>query len=597
MSPRKSLLVNILLSVTVSAVFASALEVLCRYLERRNPRPVVEDYIWDWKEKWEGDDFYVIRSEVNGWPPWQEFNADGLRDRSHPIVAPAGTTRVVFLGDSVTLGDQIAPDQAFPQLLQARFFAEGRPIEVFNAALWGWSTRQERRAFREIVRKYHPQQVVLGVCLNDLPELQNNLSQPPGWLARLHLRSALVRRLVNAKGREIQSVEQLFGDPDAPRVQEAFRRFFAEVTALRDEVQAEGAGFAMVVFPFRFQLAPGAPDPVVQARIADYCGREGVRCLDLLPAVRRLGEAAYVDYDHFNPVGTALIAGELAGSDLVPDVPSAAARLGGRASVASARPHLHDAAPAVRAAAVWAIGRSRASPDAPEDAEALLVAALADADDGVRHAAACALDGPPSLSVGARTALFGMLANSSEPVRWAAARALATAGASEADVPRLAITLQSADAYVRGYAAFSLGELGPPAAPAVPALVAALQAGDGYDRGGAASALARIGPAAAAAVPALLEGLRSSDGDRRWKAARILGRIGAPAAQAVPALVQSLRDPNEYVRAHAAKALGRIGSGSAGVATALGDATRDPDETVRREAEGALRSLRRRTGA
>ena len=62
-----------------------------------------------------------------------------------------------------------------------------------NVALWGWSTRQERIAWQRIARGYRPDAAVLAVCLNDIPELFNNLSRPPRWLAALHARSALVR--------------------------------------------------------------------------------------------------------------------------------------------------------------------------------------------------------------------------------------------------------------------------------------------------------------------------------------------------------------------------------------------------------------------
>ena len=48
-----------------------------------------------------------------------------------------------------------------------------------NVALWGWSTRQERTAWQRIARGYQPDQAVLAVCLNDIPELQNNLARPP----------------------------------------------------------------------------------------------------------------------------------------------------------------------------------------------------------------------------------------------------------------------------------------------------------------------------------------------------------------------------------------------------------------------------------
>ena len=146
-----------------------------------------------------------------------------------------------------------------------------------NVGLWGWSTRQERMAYERIVRRYRPDQVLLAVCLNDIPELQNNLARPPALLAALFKGSALVRRVMNAPGREIQNVEQLFTDKDTPRVREAFARFFDEVRALRDEVGKDGATFALAVFPFRFQVAPGAPRPRSKARSRPSAGEKACR--------------------------------------------------------------------------------------------------------------------------------------------------------------------------------------------------------------------------------------------------------------------------------------------------------------------------------
>ena len=110
-----------------------------------------------------------------------------------------------------------------------------------NVGLMGWSTRQQRIAWQRIARAYRPDQAILAVCLNDIPELFDNLSRPPRWLVRLHERSALARLVVNAEGREIDNVERLFAEPDAPRVREAMDRFFQEVRALRREVEADGA--------------------------------------------------------------------------------------------------------------------------------------------------------------------------------------------------------------------------------------------------------------------------------------------------------------------------------------------------------------------
>jgi HEAT repeat protein/lysophospholipase L1-like esterase len=583
MKPRHILASNILLSVGVSVFLLGGLEGLAVWWEARNPPPVKEDYLWDWQKKWEGD-FYTIRADVNGWPPWEEFNADGLRDRVHPVEKPAGTVRVAFLGDSVTLGDQIQPVEAYPQVLQSLLDEAGRPAEVLSVALWGWSTRQQRIAYERIARKYRPDEVVLAVCLNDIPELQNNLTRPPAWLMALHERSALVRLLVNAQGREIQRVEQLFSDPDAARVKDAYRRFFAEVRALRDDVQQDGAAFSVIVFPFRFQVAPGAPPPVAQRRVAAFCGEEGIRCLDLLPVVRELGEAAFVDYDHLSPAGARRVAQALLEDDLVGWPAPYADSVG---TVADLAPLLRAEDPSVRAAAAWAAGPRKDGRMVP-----LLVAALEDPEEAVRREAARALGHLGGAADPARPALHVALGDPRPSVRWAASRALFHLGLRPSELPPLTSALASEDPYVRGFAAFSLGEMGAPARDAVPALAQALRHPDGYTRGGAVSALAKLGPVAVEAVPALLDGLASDDGDRRWKAARTLGRIGPAAQAAVPDLVRALTDPNEHVRVHAARALARIRPPGANVVGALEGAARDDIAAVRDEAQAALKELR-----
>ena len=581
----QSLAVNLLLSLAVSAAFLGALEGGARLLEARRPPAVVADYIWDWEKAWDGD-FYTIRSEGVGWPPWEEFNRDGLRDRTHAAEKPAGTRRLVFLGDSVTLGAGIEPHEAYPQVVQARLDREGRPLEVFNAALWGWSTRQERIAYERIVRKYSPDDVVLAVCLNDVPEVQNNLSRPPRLLSALHRRSALVRTVLDAPGREIQSVEQLFLEEqkDSRKVVQGFERFFAEVRALRAAVGSDGAGFSMIVFPFRFQVLAGAPPPAAQERIAAFCAAEGLRCLDLLPALGRAGEAAFVDYDHLSPAGAVLVADELVRQGVVPAVRSYGEVLAG----AGARPEdlprlLREGDDEVRAAAAWALREDEGALDA-------LAAALAgDPSEPVRASAAASLGAIGPAARPAAAALFAALRDPRQAVRWRAAQGLAGLGLSAPrDVPALVAALPSSDSYVRGFAAWTLGSLGPAARDAVPALVDALALEDGYGRGGAAAALAKMGPAARQAVPALLEGLRGADGDRRWKAARTLGRIGPGAAEAVPALLAALDDPNEHVRSHAARAVGRIAPGDRRVVEALTRATGDREEAVRKEAVAAL---------
>ena len=419
-----------------------------------------------------------------------------------------------------------------------------------------------------------------------------------------------MRLLVNAQGHEIDSVERLFSDPGAPRVEQALQLFFGEIRALRREVEAEGATFALVVFPFRFQVEKDAPAPVVQQRIAAFCRDERLACLDLLPTLAGAGASAFRDYDHLSPPGSALVAETLRTSGLLAEAASDPRTLrqallarGGPgaqaatewldapqgapsgATLTAVATVLERGEPSERQAAAWAFGVAGRAAEP-------LVSALAlrlrqDEDPGVRAAAARTLGGIDAPA--ARAALVEALGDPSESVRAAAAQALARLGPGPAEVSGLAAVLAGTDRYVAAFAAWSLGNIGDAAEPAVAALGRALEREDTNDV--VTRALARIGPAASAAVPDLVRELRSEHEANRWHAARTLGRIGAGAAPAVAALVESLADSSGTVRMHAARALGRIGSAAKPAAAALQRATGDRDGGVSDAAREALERL------
>ncbi|HXY40203.1 MAG TPA: GDSL-type esterase/lipase family protein, partial [Vicinamibacteria bacterium] len=258
---------NLAVAAATTALVLGAAEVAARLVETPTAAPA--DYITDW-QAWDGD-FYTVKSTAVGWPPWEDYNTEGLRDTEHRPEKRSGSWRIACLGDSVTLGWGIRRQEAWPHALEDLGAASDRDLEVMNVALGGWSTRQELIAYRRIVRRYHPDQVLLGICLNDVAEMQNNLSRPPALLASLHRHSALARRLVNARRREIRSVEELFTTPAAAAVRQGYERMFADLRTLRDEVRRDSALFGIVVFPFRFQLGASAPPPLAQRTIGEFC--------------------------------------------------------------------------------------------------------------------------------------------------------------------------------------------------------------------------------------------------------------------------------------------------------------------------------------
>src|SRR5258708_38511896 len=80
-------------------------------------------------------------------------------------------------------------------------------------------------------------------------------------------------------------------------------RLFAEGGSLGSEVEADGARFAMIVFPFRFQVETGAPAASAQEEIMSFCGAGGLRCLHRLPAFQAAGAPALLHYDRLRPAG------------------------------------------------------------------------------------------------------------------------------------------------------------------------------------------------------------------------------------------------------------------------------------------------------
>jgi HEAT repeat protein/lysophospholipase L1-like esterase len=614
---------NLLLSLCAVVLFLVCLEGVCRLLEPSDAAPAVAHYITDWAD-WEGD-FYTVKATAAGWPPFEDYNHDGLRDREHNVAKPPGVRRLVCLGDSTTAGYRIRPEDAYPQVLQDLLDSLGRSVEVFNVALGGWSTHQELLAYRRLARKYHPDVVLVGICLNDVPELGNNLSRPPAWLAFSHRHSALVRRLVAASDREIRSVEELIENPEAPKMQRAYARLFETLRTLRDEVHADGAELRVLVFPFRLQIAPDAPPPTPQEEIAAFCADEGIHHLDLLPAIRAAGEEAFVDYDHLSPLGEGIIADQILRAGFAePGAPVAGpfeswvdASTGRPATTPELVERLADTEPAtrteavralaqrakrrdvvlvpvaarlgdkdeaVRAAAAWALGRlgPRPGEDLP-----VLAARLEDEAAAVRGGAAWAIGQLGTRGRSASSALVARLNDSDVGVRRRVVEALERVEPDEACLPEVLRLLEEGGPG-RAEAARVVGLIGASAAPAVPALAAALRAPEPDVRREAVIALQKIGPGAAPAVPALIEAM--GDPELRWRVPDALGSIGPPARSATDALTRALRDPSATVRWRAALALGSIRPDDKRTQLELARLIDDPQGNVRL---GAILALAR----
>ena len=284
-------------------LLVGAAEGLCRVFGLGTYEPAAH-YISDWHNTPDGRTFWVVRGPG--------FNSDGMRDRQHDVDKPPGLHRIVCLGDSVTAGHGVRRSESYVFLLESFLQQMGLTVEVFNIAASGWSTRQEAAAYEQIARRYRPDHVFLGFCLNDVAEMHNNLTQPPSPLVSAVVRrSALVRWAIEAEGRQVTSVKDLLQPTLSPAVKSGWAKVLAEIDALHAATKQDGCDLSVLVFPFRFQLDPGAPAPIAQRSLFQECHKRGIPCMDLLPALRAVGSDAFIDDSHLSPAGAAVVAREI----------------------------------------------------------------------------------------------------------------------------------------------------------------------------------------------------------------------------------------------------------------------------------------------
>jgi lysophospholipase L1-like esterase len=98
-------------------------------------------------------------------------NNRGFRDtRDFPYAKPAGTLRVLSLGDSHTQGYEVHQDATFSAVLERYLRSHGTRAEVLNAGVSGFSTAEELAFLENEGYKYQPDVVVLAFYANDFED-------------------------------------------------------------------------------------------------------------------------------------------------------------------------------------------------------------------------------------------------------------------------------------------------------------------------------------------------------------------------------------------------------------------------------------------
>lgn len=255
------------------------------------------------------------------------INSRGLRGPERSLEKPAGTRRVLFLGDSVVFGTFLEQDElSIPARAEEVLARElSCAVECINAGVGGYAPWQERRFLEKDLAPYEPDLVVLVFVLNDVSEpsglerfggrglgFQLEHTLRPGllrWLrgsALAHFARELGARIEygadarrGAAAREELSVYELLLDPNAERVQAAWRFALEELDGIARWCAERAVPLLIAVSPYTIQLERPELD-APQWILERFCGRRSIHFLDLAPPLRAiLAERGWSDRELF----------------------------------------------------------------------------------------------------------------------------------------------------------------------------------------------------------------------------------------------------------------------------------------------------------
>ncbi len=272
------------------------------------------------------------------------INSLGLRDDEFPREKPPGEYRVLCLGDSFTFALGVRFEDIYAQQLE-RMLAERHPrtaVQVINAGVGGYNTRQERIYLETDGLSFDPDVVTVGFYWNDLvyneeplpdlattprlgpsPEVRGLVEHDmPKWLRDI-LRRSLVLYLGTTRTKQLINtfdppasrygeVQRALLHGDAAFLEPYWQATAEHLLALERAARERGIPVVLLVFPMENQIKLDFPEMALTETLRALWAPTGMPFVDLEPAYRAAlerGENPFLPYDlHPNATGMRLAA-------------------------------------------------------------------------------------------------------------------------------------------------------------------------------------------------------------------------------------------------------------------------------------------------
>lgn len=242
-------------------------------------------------------------------------NSLGFRDDEPPPLNQQHGRRILVLGDSVAWGFGVDQSNAFPQTLEAALGEAAKrqgdaPPVVFNAAVDGYSTRQQVATLAEIGPELKPDVVLFAYVLNDPASAQDGGLDHyfrKEWYVQRYYRIAAERWLEFKAGDSLP-------DEYFHRIHSLyFRDVASELERASGFADALGAKVVLAVVPL-LEFKRGQPYAWsdVHQDIGETAGQLGFEFVDLTSAFQDVdSKTVAIDILHPNQHGHALISAQL----------------------------------------------------------------------------------------------------------------------------------------------------------------------------------------------------------------------------------------------------------------------------------------------
>lgn len=222
------------------------------------------------------------------------INKHGFRGPDYEKNKAPDTRRVIILGDSFTFGEGVKFEHTFSYRLEKVLNQHSAwPVEVLNFGTSIWGTSDEINYFEQAGIDFEPDLVILVYVLNDADyagglDLWDNFRNE--YENRDLKYSYLVSYFYATFKRQVygqQYIDELLDS--AMREQFKWADSLNYLLKGRRLAEVIGAKYAVVVFPFMYELNEKYPFRPLHLMLSQYCASNDITSLDLFEAFQ--GEA------------------------------------------------------------------------------------------------------------------------------------------------------------------------------------------------------------------------------------------------------------------------------------------------------------------